>query len=89
MSQSTLICGLHSLVTMNDKNAMLPDAYVYIEGPRIIAIGSGTPPMVADQTIDGSRHILIPGLINTHHHLFQTLTRNIPGCRPQDYLNGW
>ena len=63
---------------MNDKNGILSDAYVYIEGARISAIGSGPPPMVADQTIDGSGHILIPGLINTHHHLFQTLTRNIP-----------
>ena len=34
--------------------------------------------MAADKTLDASGHILIPGLINTHHHLYQTLTRNIP-----------
>lgn len=78
MISSTLISGLRSLVTMNDSQEILTDAYVFIESGKIGAIGSGPPPMTADQVIDGTDHILIPGLINTHHHLYQTLTRNIP-----------
>lgn len=78
MADSVLIHSLQCLVTMDDRRQILTDAYVSIEGPQIVAVGTGKPPMTADHTIDGSGHILIPGLINTHHHLYQTLTRNIP-----------
>lgn len=36
---------------------------------------------VADRIIDCSRHVVLPGFVNTHHHFFQTLTRNIPAVQ--------
>ncbi|WP_200868821.1 amidohydrolase family protein [Agrilactobacillus composti] len=38
----------------------------------------GDADQVADETIDASHHIVYPGLVNTHHHLYQTFTRNLP-----------
>lgn len=50
---------------------------VVIEGSRIVEIvpGGGTPTQAPDQVFDASRHVVLPGLINTHHHFYQTLTR--------------
>jgi 8-oxoguanine deaminase len=45
-------------------------------GTIVELVGSGARPTVApDQTFDASAHVLVPGLINTHHHFYQTLTR--------------
>jgi 8-oxoguanine deaminase len=53
---------------------------VVIEGTRIVErIGAGGQPAApADETFDARRHVVLPGLINTHHHFFQTLTRAHP-----------
>lgn len=50
---------------------------IVIEGDRVreaVPLG-GAPAQPVDETIDASRHVVIPGLINTHHHFYQTLTR--------------
>ena len=56
-----------------------PDAAggIVIRGDRIVeAVAAGASPTVAiDRTFDASRHVLMPGLVNTHHHFYQTLTR--------------
>lgn len=73
--------NIHTLVTMADGSAPIHGADLLIEGNRIAAIYSGPdkplPPADAE-VIDASRHVVYPGFINTHHHLYQTLTRNIP-----------
>lgn len=49
---------------------------VVVEGTRIAElVGQNKRPENIDETIDCSRHVLVPGLINTHHHFYQTLTR--------------
>ena len=55
---------------------------VVVEGGRIAElVGKGKEPSApVDQTDDASRHVVIPGLINTHHHFFQTLTRAHPAA---------
>ncbi|MGD0969757.1 MAG: 8-oxoguanine deaminase, partial [Candidatus Aquilonibacter sp.] len=45
-------------------------------------------PQTADSVVDARGMILIPGLINTHHHFYQTLTRNVPGTQDVD-LFAW
>ncbi|GAA3926056.1 8-oxoguanine deaminase [Litoribacillus peritrichatus] len=66
-----------AVFTANDQDATNG---VVIQGNRIIElIAEGQQPnSTIDQTFDASRHVLIPGLINTHHHLYQTLTRAFP-----------
>ncbi len=55
---------------------------VVIEDSRIVELvtASNEPENPADETWDASRHVIIPGLINTHHHFFQTLTRAHPSA---------
>jgi 8-oxoguanine deaminase len=52
---------------------------VVIEGRRIVArVGRGETPERIDAVFDASRHVVLPGLVNTHHHFYQTLTRTHP-----------
>jgi len=58
----------------------LKDAYVVVDDNIITAIGTGAPVLdtPADRTISGTRMLMMPGFVNTHHHLYQTLFRNVP-----------
>jgi cytosine/adenosine deaminase-related metal-dependent hydrolase len=67
----------------------LRHASVFIRGQRIEAIGPSVDlPNTADEVIDARHHLVIPGLINTHHHMFQSLTRAIPAVQNAE-LFGW
>jgi cytosine/adenosine deaminase-related metal-dependent hydrolase len=52
-----------------------------IEGSRISRIGPNLVVPAGTNTIDASRHVVLPGLVNTHHHFYQTLTRNLPAVQ--------
>ena len=70
------------LVTMNDGDE-ITDGGLYASEGWIEKVGpSSDLPSEADEVVDLSGHIIFPGLVNTHHHLYQTLTRVIP--RAQD-----
>jgi 8-oxoguanine deaminase len=72
---SLLVRDIHTLVTMDARDRVLHGAFLFAEQGQIRRIGvRGTPPR-ADHVIDGRHAIVIPGLVNTHHHLYQTLTR--------------
>jgi len=67
----------------------LRDASIFIRGNRIEAIGAtGTLPADADEVIDARGHLVTPGLVNTHHHMYQTLTRALPAVQDAE-LFGW
>jgi len=52
---------------------------VIVEGTRIVErVGRGATPERIDTTFDASRHVVLPGLVNAHHHFYQTLTRAHP-----------
>src|ERR1700735_502821 len=52
-----------------------------VEGTRIAAlVGRGETPERIDATFDASRHVVLPGLVNAHHHFYQTLTRAHPSA---------
>ena len=63
------------------------DADVRIEGGAIVAVGRGLPAEGAE-TLDVTGCLVTPGLVNTHHHLFQSLTRAVPGGQDA-LLFGW
>ncbi len=77
------------LVTMDDTRREIPDGALFVRGNRIEQVGvSADLPPSADEVIDLSGHVLLPGLVNTHHHMFQTLTRVVPAAQDSE-LFGW
>ena len=76
----TLITDIAFLMTGDAIRQELKDAYVVVDDNIITAIGTGAPVLdtPADRTISGTRMLMMPGFVNTHHHLYQTLFRNVP-----------
>lgn len=73
---SLLIRDIDTLVTMDGADRVLRGAFVYAEDGEIRRIGSGGERLPkADRTIGGRYAVALPGMVNTHHHLYQTLTR--------------
>jgi 8-oxoguanine deaminase len=86
---SLLLINAEIIVTMDDTRRELKNHAIYIENNRIVRIGPrASLPETATETIDLTGHILLPGLINTHHHMYQTLTRAVPAAQDVD-LFGW
>jgi len=66
-----------SVFTANQQDAS--NGIVIRNGVIVELVAQGAKPQsVIDQVFDASRHVLLPGLVNTHHHLYQTLTRAFP-----------
>ncbi|WP_088225983.1 8-oxoguanine deaminase [Desulfosporosinus sp. FKB] len=72
-----LIKNLHTLVTCNDQDQILQNVDLLIEGPKIRAIGKHLTFDGPLEVIDGRGKLAVPGLVNTHHHLYQTLFRGL------------
>jgi cytosine/adenosine deaminase-related metal-dependent hydrolase len=74
----TLITGGH-VATIDSAGTEYPTGYVALSGARILAVGAGSPPDAllasATRVVDASGCLVTPGLVNTHHHLYQWLTR--------------
>ena len=80
----TLIHDARLVVTMDDAGTRHPGGFVLVSDERIELVGSGAllPRIEVDRRVDARGKLVLPGLVNTHHHLPQTLTRCIP--RVQD-----
>nr|WP_315396454.1 8-oxoguanine deaminase [uncultured Duganella sp.] len=82
MSKTLLIKNARVLVTMDDARREIADGAVFIRDNVIEQVGpSAELPSHADEVIDASNHVVLPGLINTHHHMYQSLTRAIPSAQ--------
>ncbi|HUJ72292.1 MAG TPA: 8-oxoguanine deaminase [Verrucomicrobiae bacterium] len=70
----------------------LENRHILIEDNRILSVANALPAdLQADETIDAAGCAVIPGLINTHHHLYQSLTRclkSVQNAKLFDWLNG-
>ena len=73
---SLLIKNVGYLVTCDDNDRILKNVNVLARDGIISCIGNEE--MEADEVIDGTDMVMYPGLINTHHHLYQTFSRNLP-----------
>jgi cytosine/adenosine deaminase-related metal-dependent hydrolase len=84
-----LVRNADVLVTMDAQRREIKGGGLYIEGNQIVAVGPTTDlPESADEIVDLKGHVIVPGLINTHHHMFQSLTRAVPGAQDAE-LFGW
>jgi cytosine/adenosine deaminase-related metal-dependent hydrolase len=87
-----LIRHAQLLVTMDAQRREIADGAVLVRGHVIEAVGpSAELPDKADKVIDARGQVVLPGLVNTHHHMYQTLTRAIPAvqdCELFDWLRG-
>jgi cytosine/adenosine deaminase-related metal-dependent hydrolase len=65
------------VATVNAAGSEYPGGYLVLDGDRIAAVGAGPVPphYAAAERIDGSGLLATPGLVNTHHHLYQWITR--------------
>lgn len=72
---SLLITNGH-LVTLDENNRFIENGSIYIDGNQIIDVGDFAPDAYAvDRTIDARGSLVMPGLINAHHHLYSTFAR--------------
>jgi 8-oxoguanine deaminase len=87
-----LLHHIHTLSTQDDAQTELRDASVFIRDHRIEWVGPSRdlPPHLqqADERIDARQLLVTPGLVNTHHHMYQSLTRAIPAVQNAE-LFGW
>jgi 8-oxoguanine deaminase len=89
MTRTLLLKNADILVTMDKTRREIAGGGIYIEDNRITLVGpSSELPAIADEVIDLTGHVLMPGLVNTHHHMFQCLTRATPGGQDAE-LFGW
>ena len=73
-----LLKNIRCLATMDESRRELAEAWILIRDRKIADLGKAPEPpeaLEADRVIDLSNHIALPGLVNTHHHMFQCLTR--------------
>jgi len=81
-----LIRGAAAVVTMDDARREIAGGDVLIRGGVIAAVGQGLATRGA--VVEAAGCVVTPGLVNTHHHLYQTLTRAVPGGQDA-LLFGW
>jgi len=85
---SLLVKHATVLATMDDAGTEFIDGGMYIVDGFIEQVAPTRElPELADEVIDLRGHVVIPGLINTHHHLYQTLTRALPGAQDAELFD--
>lgn len=80
-----VIKNIDHLVTMNASRAELSGVDLAVENGVVAEIGTN---LTGGNTLNAKGCVVTPGLVNTHHHLFQTLTRAVPGGQDA-LLFGW
>lgn len=80
-----------TIMPLNKGHDLFAPGYLLIEGSTIAAVGEGQAPSEvaarADRVVDASRKVVMPGMVNSHDHLFQTFVRGLSDNRPlMDWL---
>jgi cytosine/adenosine deaminase-related metal-dependent hydrolase len=85
---TTLIKGAAAIVTMDPTNPLIEFGSILIRDNIIEGVGSADEfDNAADTIISATGMVLLPGFINTHHHMYQTLTRALPGAQDQELFD--
>ena len=77
---TTLFHDFDLVATMDEDRREIRGGSVLVDDNVISAVSDGILATHAEHVIEGEGKILLPGFINTHHHLYQTLFRNVPGA---------
>lgn len=89
MVKSLFLKNCDVIVTMDAERREIRGGGIHILGDEIKALSAGLlPPPDVDEVIDMAGHVVCPGLVNTHHHMFQSLTRAAPAAQDAS-LFGW
>ena len=84
----TLLIKHAYLVTTDDHQREFPDGGLFVRDGFVEQVGPTSElPGEADEVLDLSGHVLLPGLVNTHHHFYQTLTRVVPASQDANLFN--
>ena len=82
MTETLILKNARVIATMDDNEREIENGYIEVRDNKIESVGPMDEcPDTADHIIDLSGHVVIPGLINTHHHMFQSLTRALPAAQ--------
>jgi cytosine/adenosine deaminase-related metal-dependent hydrolase len=85
---TTLLVKNAYIVTMDDHQREIPDGGLFIRDGFLEQVGETSQlPQNADEVLDLDGHIVLPGLVNTHHHFYQTLTRAVPAAQDANLFN--
>ena len=83
-----LIKNATTLVTMDNRRREITGGGLFVRDGFIEKVGpSSELPSQADEVLDLSGFIILPGLVNTHHHFYQTLTRAVPAAQDANLFN--
>ena len=83
-----LVRNISMLVTMDEGRREISQGGLFIRDGFVEQVGpTGSLPETADQVLDLDGFIVLPGLVNTHHHFYQTLTRAVPAAQDANLFN--
>lgn len=83
-----LVKNVQLLATFDDARREIKNGGLFIRDGFIEQVGlTSELPETADEVLDLKGHIVLPGLINTHHHFYQTLTRAVPAAQNANLFN--
>jgi len=85
---TTLLVKSAHILTMDDHQTEISDGGFFVRDGFIEQVSkSADLPKTADEILDLQDHVVLPGLVNTHHHFYQTLTRAVPAAQDANLFN--
>ena len=79
MTKTWIIKNAHTILTMDDARRELNGHDILLRDGVIAGIGKNLSISAGAEIVDARNAVVTPGLVNTHHHLYQSLTRAVPG----------